>query len=205
MPDRSGYDREANDWYVEEAWAVHLLVEYMQWAKITVHIHDPCCGMGTIPMACRAHGIKATGSDLIDRGFGEAHGERADFMAEKFDPSIMSGANIIASNPPFILADDFIRFALAQEKISTICVLLPAGWGHAAGTDKARTRHKWLRSLPLALELKIGPRPSMPPGKLILKGIRPGGGKGDFSWWIFRRGHKGLPQSDWLTRRDDVT
>jgi len=202
MPDQSGYERAANDWYVEEPWCVHLLINYMQWAK-DCPIHDPCCGMGTIPSAFRAHGIPATGTDLVDRGFGDGHGEAYDFQSENYDTSVFRQAGGIVSNPPFVLADGFIRFALVQKPRDT-CVLLPSGWGHAAGTDKERSRHTWLRSLPLKLELKIGPRPSMPPGKSILQGVRPGGGKGDMSWWIFEKGYKGRPEFDWLTRIDTI-
>jgi hypothetical protein len=33
-------------------------------------IQDPCCGSGRIPPVARGFGYEATGSDIVDRGFG---------------------------------------------------------------------------------------------------------------------------------------
>jgi len=46
------------------------------------------------------------------------------------------------------------------------------------------------------------PRPSMPPGQLILRGEKPGGGRVDFCWTIFVVGHVGPPELRWLHRDD---
>jgi hypothetical protein len=33
-------------------------------------VHDPCCEAGRIPLVARAFRCEATGSDIVDRGFG---------------------------------------------------------------------------------------------------------------------------------------
>jgi hypothetical protein len=68
-PRRSGYLRVDKDFYVEPPWVVHLLLDV---ETFTGAVHDPCCGSGTIPSVCRERGLTATGSDIVDRGFGES-------------------------------------------------------------------------------------------------------------------------------------
>jgi hypothetical protein len=46
----------------------------------------------------------------------------------------------------------------------------------------------------------LTPRPSMPPGEVIARGEKPGGGKTDFCWLVFDRTHSGPPELRWLHR-----
>jgi hypothetical protein len=55
--------------------------------------------------------------------------------------------------------------------------------------------------LPLWRIWLLTPRPSMPPGELLLRGgIRPKGGKTDYCWALFERGFEGAPAIGWLHR-----
>jgi hypothetical protein len=47
---------------------------------------------------------------------------------------------------------------------------------------------------------RSNPRPSMPPGEVILRGEKPGGGKTDFAWLVFEQGYTGEPGIGWLRR-----
>ena len=80
--------------------------------------------------------------------------------------------------------------------MSKIALLLPATW-HLG--DK---RSRRLEELPLRRIWFLTPRPSMPPGAMILAGMKPGGGREDFAWYVFLRGYDGHPEARWL-RRDD--
>ena len=42
----SGYARDTLDWYIEPAWTVDALCEYVRFRGT---VHDPACGKGTIP------------------------------------------------------------------------------------------------------------------------------------------------------------
>jgi hypothetical protein len=44
----------------------------------------------------------------------------------------------------------------------------------------------------------------MPPGDVIARGEKPGGGKTDFAWLIFERGYTGKPETDCLPRDGDI-
>lgn len=67
-PRNSGYERVYRDFYVEPRWVVRLLLDVESFEGAVV---DPCCGTGTIPSVCLERGIPATGSDIVNRGFGE--------------------------------------------------------------------------------------------------------------------------------------
>jgi hypothetical protein len=59
---------------------------------------------------------------------------------------------------------------------------------------------RWLQGTPLARVYLLTPRPSMPPGHVILAGEKLGGGKHDFCWLVFEHGHVGPPELRWLRR-----
>jgi hypothetical protein len=40
----------------------------------------------------------------------------------------------------------------------------------------------------------------MPPGEVLLRGEKPGGGKTDFCWLVFEHGHSGDWVGRWLHR-----
>ncbi len=61
----------------------------------------------------------------------------------------------------------------------------------------------WLKGTPLARVWLMTPRPSMPPGHVITRGEKPGGGKVDFCWLVWTRGRTAPAEMRWL-RRDAV-
>lgn len=79
-------------------------------------VWEPACGDGAICKVLEAHGIKTMATDLIDRGWGEAP---HDFLT-----SDRTAPNII-TNPPFKLAESFVRKALEQTtgKVAMLCKL----------------------------------------------------------------------------------
>jgi hypothetical protein len=100
----SGYERQVFDYYREPEWAVDWLLDAQAFAG---PILDPACGSGTVPRVCCRRGMTATGSDIVDRGFGS----QLDFF-DRREPV----ANII-SNPPFRDVERFIRHALSLARI----------------------------------------------------------------------------------------
>ncbi len=96
----------------------------------------------------------------------------------------------IVTNPPF---DNARQFALHALKLVArkVAIIFPTARLNAA---------KWLNATPLARIWFLTPRPSMPPGHVIAAGEKPGGGKTDFVWLVFDRGHNGNPTFGWLHR-----
>lgn len=177
------FDREKNEHYVEPAWCSERLFERETFVG---GIHDPCCGVGTIPEAAIAVGLHVnhsiTGADIVDRGW--KHGRRRDFFGDD------GTYDNIVCNPPFNIAREFVEHALviADRKVA---IIFPTARLNAA---------RWLTDTPLRRIWLLTPRPSMPPGHVIASGQKPGGGKMDFCWLVFERGYEGTPELRWLHR-----
>lgn len=184
------FDRDPNDFYIEEMWCNTRLFEDHYFVG---PVFDPACGSGRIVQAARAAGYDANGSDIVDRCNGEF--SVCDFLSDDWKNS--NGARSLVSNPPFKIADKFIKKALTLDFLM-IAMLLPAKWHMSA------RRSRWLKTTPLMLGATCVPRPSMPPGDMILAGTKPGSGKNDFSWYIWRKGNNSAPLMSWLDRDGGV-
>ena len=168
----SSFERDPHDFYVEPAWAVETLAQRVQFLG---KVHDPCCGMGTIPKV-----LNGTGADLVDRGYGFTV---LDFLMDNtFQPNIVT-------NPPYGIAEQIIEhaFRLALDRVAVLVQVkfLASQRRHAlferAGADPALER-----------VIMFSRRPSMPPGRMLAEhgeAIR-GGGSIDFCWVVWRRHHR---------------
>jgi hypothetical protein len=175
------WERDDADWYVEPTWCSRRLFEVEQFEG---NILDPACGMGRIVDAAQGAGLDAIGSDLAQRGT-ETIATHA-FLALDYS---FTAANIV-SNPPFGLFEDFARKALtiATNKVALIWLV------------RRLNAARWIAETPLARIYLLTTRPSMPPGDLILRGEKPGGGKQDFCWLVWERDYMGNPVVGWLHR-----
>jgi hypothetical protein len=190
VPDRARsahlWVRHPDDWYVEESWVDHRFFEEEGFEG---SICDPACGLGRIVEAARAAGyIDVWGEDLVSRSL---FCDRAvDFLSEEAG---MRAPDNICCNPPFRKSREFVIRAreIARRKVAMI---LPLSW--ISGDRRSR----WLqRTFPRRV-LIITPRPSMPPGPVILAGLKPRGGRTDFAWYIWEKDYSGEPSFGWLRR-----
>lgn len=202
------WQKHPDNWYVEERWCVEALFREVSFEGT---IHDPCCGMGTIPLVAIANKHRATGSDVADRWLGGYIGSIHDFKIKRYQDDTRTHDNIVC-NPPF---DDinkpplpFLQWALDHVAYwGVVALLVPFKW---FGGDK---RSRILETMPLARVLILTPRPSMPPGDALLDmwacGEEPGGGREDFAWVIFDRHHTNAdgddmpPEIGWIHRDQD--
>jgi hypothetical protein len=137
--------------------------------------------------ACRRLPASPSRPRHIDRGYSRFDGI-VDFLHDELSP-----VTNIVTNPPFQTCNAFVRRALevATDKVAMIWL--------ARRLNAAR----WLQVTPLARIYFLTPRPSMPPGQVILAGEKPGGGTQDFCWLVFEHGHVGAPELRWLYRDGD--
>lgn len=177
------YDRSAQDWYVEPAWAVEALFDAHR--IVGPVIWDPACGRGTIVMTAMQWGYDAIGSDIADRADGRFH--TADFLRNPLGWT----ADTIVCNPPYALAEPFIRQALAHTR-EQVAMLLRLSFLESA------KRGPLFDTTPLAKVLVFRRRVSMPPGDLLAAGeVEPKGGAIAFGWFIWDHRHQGPPQLGW--------
>lgn len=170
------HERWPDDWYVEPAWAVDALFDSVRFVG---PIHDPACGGGTIPRVARERGFISTGRDIVDRGFGQGG---VDFLSDD-----TRRFNIVC-NPPFELAEKFVRHALDVTKFK-IAVIVRLNF--AAG--QARCRSLFL-PYPPAREVVLSKRPSMPPGGTDIPAK---GGTTDYCWLVWDRDYNGPTIKQW--------
>lgn len=179
--------RDPDDWYVEPEWCSAALFAREVFEGTIV---DPFCGMGRILDAAAAAGHPRLGLDIRDRGAADRHSfVQADFFALR--PTI-SFANIV-TNPPYTRALEIVPRLVAMAECQA-AILLPTRWANGAKASAV------LERLPLARVLALSPRPSMPPGRVIMAGVKPGGGTVDFSWFVFWRGYRGKPEFGWVRK-----
>ena len=170
----SNYPRAKNDWYVEPPEAVEALIRAEAFEG---HVYDPACGAGNIVKVFEAAGFEAYGSDLVPRRGVE--GEKSwDYL--KLGSQIPRPDNIV-SNPPFGIAEDFLRQALLSTQ-RKICFLLRLAFLESEG-------RRWVfNETPLARVHVFSWRVSMPPGDSSATAT---GGKTAFAWFVWERGHVG--------------
>jgi hypothetical protein len=175
------WEREVNEHYVEPFWCSERLFAEEAFEG---GVYDPCCGFGRIVISALKAGLKGYGSDLVDRGWDSTRTPH-DFLS-----SVDEQHDNIVCNPPFNIASHFALHALhlARRKVAMV---FP--------TARLNAAH-WLRETPLARVWLMTPRPSMPPGYTITAGEKPGGGKMDFCWLVWTKGHIGPATIQWLRR-----
>jgi hypothetical protein len=105
QPGKAALALRKNDLYETPACAVAALQEAEQLPEV---IWEPACGHGAIVKPLRAAGHKVYATDLVDYGLEDSE-SGVDFLME-CAPSFAVGA--IVTNPPFKLADQFVRHAL---------------------------------------------------------------------------------------------
>jgi len=121
-------ERHPHDFYPTPPEATRALLEtespYLeQYQEARAGIQEPACGDGRLGRVLEAKGFRVFASDLYDRGYGRAG---VDFLQAR-GPS----APALITNPPFSIADKFIRQAY-KLGYDYGAFLLKATYWHAA-------------------------------------------------------------------------
>jgi hypothetical protein len=183
-PRSSGYDRNDADWYCEPAVAVEALLDA---ERFIGEVYDPACGGGNIVEVCRARGLNAWGTDLVDR-CGQKYGAAGVDFTSPVPTHCRGNVDNVITNPPFRHAEPFIRNALDRARYK-VAVLVRLAF------LEGQKRRVLFESLPMSRVLVFSRRISMPPGG---QGIEAKGGAVAFCWIVFSHDHRGPPTVGWL-------
>lgn len=107
-----------NDLYETPPCATRALIPFLDRGEA---IWEPACGPGAIVRELREAGFRVKATDLVDYGLEGAEAGR-DFLMERDG----GGMDVIVTNPPFKLADDFTRHALTLA--STVWIFQRFNW-----------------------------------------------------------------------------
>ena len=172
----SGYGTDEYDWYVEPSWCTDLLLDHVDFSGT---ITDPACGAGTIPKALSSRGFTTRSADIVDRGLGSI---RINFLAD------FSCPDNIVTNPPYRLAEAFVRHALEVcAKKTAVLVRLDF--------LASQRRYRLFADHPPALLLVLSRRPSMPPG--WIPDVEAKGGMHDYCWLVWDKRAAGPTLTKW--------
>lgn len=139
-------------------------------------IHDPACGEGRIVEAARRAGYVATGSDLVDRGYGTGG---IDFYKDRTPRSSL------VCNPPYgqEAAEAFLAHGFEVVARGEIAIIVTTPF-----VCCQHRYHRFYAKTPPGLILPIWKRPSMPPGD---SNSPPRNGTADYLWLLWQ-----IPFSD---------
>lgn len=115
--------RSKDDFYPTPSAATDALCRSgLLWPNLNM-AWEPACGDGAMAKVLERNGYDVIATDLVDRGYGS----QIDFLEAK---ELL--ASTIVTNPPFNLAERFIRHALGL-KAKQVAMLLKSQFWHAAG------------------------------------------------------------------------
>ena len=136
-PSIRGYVRASNDQFTTPAWCVEAILGalYSANSDLPETVLDPCCGDGSLLRTVEQHLLGAHKCEVSCKGI-----EIDDILAFRASKvcSVIEGdatavgwpaADLIITNPPYSLAEEFVRKALAEvSQYSTIVMLLRLNW-----------------------------------------------------------------------------
>jgi len=131
---------------------------------VGLKILEPCCGDGAISKILVDEGFDVRSSDLVDRGYGETG---VDFLW-----TMETDCKAIVTNPPFNLAEDFIRHALESLGVTYLAMLLKSHYWHA------KTRQRLFNDHTPAIIYPMTWRPDF---------LKRGSPTMDFQWSVWRK------------------
>lgn len=118
----SGYERRERDLYETPEWVTKAVIDYVDTNRV---VWEPASGSGKMIKVLRAHGMKVYGTDI------ESGNDFLSFESRR-DPEI----TCIITNPPYVLAQEFIEHALklmetVEDQVWTVAMLLRTDFDHA--------------------------------------------------------------------------
>lgn len=114
-------NRRELDFYPTPSNVTIALLEFLQIPKGRT-IWEPACGDGSMSKVMEEYGYTVFSTDIIPECYGDGY---IDYLA-----SSDINSDCVITNPPFYLAEEFIRKAVKEAR-STVAILLKSQYWHA--------------------------------------------------------------------------
>lgn len=178
----SGFKRVEGDRYWTEAWVTRALLSKVAFRGV---IWEPACGRGDMVEVLIEAGYKVMASDVAGDTLGCKVAAEADFLACRQETNCS-----IVTNPPYTLAEAFIRKALdLTERASGMVAMLLRNEYDCA----ARRRYLFERES-FAAKFVLTKRPRWVDGV----GQHSSSPRHNFSWYLWDHHHSGNARVEWL-------
>ena len=172
-----------NDLYETPECAVRALLAVESLPHV---VWEPACGPGAIVKVLRDAGHKVYATDLVTYGCPDSEG-RIDFLMEGRPPADVGA---VVTNPPYKLAEEFVRHALTLG-IPKVVMLLRLAFLEGEG------RRSILQDGPLA-RVHVFRRRLPMMHRNGWNGPRLTSGAIAFAWFVWDLAHRGAPELWWL-------
>jgi hypothetical protein len=169
--------RPEHDWYPTPSYATEALLMVEPFVG---SILEPACGDGAISKVLLQNGHTVLSTDLIDRGYGEGG---LDFISDAYP---YRSDNII-TNPPFTLAEPFVRHALTRS-VGKVAMLAKVQFLEGV------KRRRLFESTPLKRVWIFSKRLSLTRQGKKMKNS----GMLCFCWFVWDHAHRGPSTIGWL-------
>jgi hypothetical protein len=158
-------------------------------------IWEPACGRGAIANVLRAHGHTVVCTDLVDYGLDPMARYGVDFLNESQLPA---GVTAVVTNPPYMLANEFVAHAL--ELCPNVTMLLRLAFLESERRSPILDGAGLKRILAFRKRLPMMHRDGWE-GRKANSGMA-------FAWFVWERGYRGHPitrRISWEDNRDAPT
>lgn len=153
LANRSNPNRHKSDFYPTPPECTQALIDFLD-INPKATIWEPACGTGEISEVLKMHGYHVISTDLHDRGYGDG--------VEDFLTSDGKECDAIITNPPFSLAEEFIRKCLSLGK--PFALLLKSQYWHSAKRRELFLQHQpaWVLPMTWRPDFEFGKRGGSP-------------------------------------------
>ena len=167
-------NNDQHDFYPTPPSATQALLDREAFGRV---VWEPACGDGAISEVLKQKGYRVISSDIVDRGYGRVE----DFLRSTRRPES------IVTNPPYTLAEEFVRKALAVTT-NKVAMLLRLAF------LESQQRYRLFKETPLESVYVFSRRLSMAQGGAE----RLSSGAVAYAWFVWRHGYRGEPRIRWL-------
>jgi hypothetical protein len=180
---KSGFVRVDGDRYFTEPWVTKALLSRVKFRGL---VWEPACGRGDMADVLVENGYKVMASDIAGDTLGCKNAAMADFLTHS---SPGDGLFSIVTNPPYILAREFIYQALklTERASGMVAMLLRNEYDCAAS-------RRWLfERESFASKLVLTKRPKWRDAAESTASPRH-----NFAWYVWDHHHSGQARLEWI-------
>jgi hypothetical protein len=188
MLGESGFKRVEGDRYWTESWVTQALIDGV---KLRGLIWEPACGRGDMADVLIAAGYEVMVSDIAGDALGCKNAAKADFLAHGSPGDALFS---IVTNPPYVLAEEFIRHAidLTARASGMVAMLLRNEY------DCAASRRYLFEREAFAAKLVLTRRPRWADGL----GQSSASPRHNFAWYLWDHHNSAPARIKWLPQQE---